>query len=286
MQAKFLDDAVEDDRQIKPLALVCESRASITWYRIPNTEWGEDDPAARIAEAVRWYNPYCIHLTFDEFSLNPNNPQERRIRDELNRLVPEYNARVARIPRARGALERLLNDAHSSVLSIYQQIARKVGKDRIVVIFLDEWYVLVGVTDNPNHWREFRISANDGQRLLVGLDRYDTRSPHILTHELLHALRKKSGRSNRDCIRDFVRANRVTNLDPRPWQDHYSGVNQNRAMSFTDRATAFQPFRKRDEDVITVREYLTILQGGYVRSAPGCNCEKRRDRERGKKEDR
>jgi hypothetical protein len=116
MQAKFLDDAVEDDRQIKPLTLVCESRADITWYRIPNTEWGDDDPSARIGEAVRWYNRYCIHLTFDEFSLNPNNPQEQRIRDEINRLVPEYNARVARIPRARGALERLLNDAHSSVL--------------------------------------------------------------------------------------------------------------------------------------------------------------------------
>jgi hypothetical protein len=279
MQSDFLDDAVADDRQIKPLAMVCEARAEAAWYRL-GAAWTAAQAAARIDEAVRWYNRYCMHLAFREFALDPTKAADRRIQQQLDRLVPEYRARVAQVPQAAPAAEAVLNDVQSSLLSIYQQIARKVGRDTLVVIFLDEWYVHVGVTDDPSHWREFRISANDGQRLLIGLDRYDTGSRHILTHELVHALRKRSGRSNRDCIREFVRTNHVTNVDPRPWQDHYSGLNQASAMSYTSRAGAFRPFSKRDQDVLTVRDYLTILYGGYVRANAGCLCDQRRKRPR------
>ncbi len=278
MQSRFLDDAIDDDRKVKPLKMVCEAKADVTWYRIPGTEWTNASARARIDEAVAWYNGYCIHLDFGEFALDATKATDKAIQKELDKLVPEYVARVARIERAKVTPQNQLNDAHSSVLSIHQQLVRKVGRDRMIVIFLDEWYVHVGVTDNPAYWRHFRISANDGQRLLMAIDRYDTGSPHILTHELVHGLRKAGRNNNRNEFNAFVTANNVTNRTGRPWQSHYGGANQDDAMSFTNRAAAFQPFRNDTTDVLTVREYLTILYAGYVKAAPGCKCDKRGDK--------
>lgn len=280
MQSRFIDDAIDNDRDVEALHMVCEARADVSWYRIPGSAWTEGAARARIDEAKAWYDGYCIHLNFEEFALDPADAGDRKIGNELDPLVAEYVARVARIPRARHATERQLNDVQSTLLSIHAQLTRKVGRNRLVVIFLDEWFVHVGATPNPTHWRTWRISANEGSRRLVGIDRYDTASPHIVTHELLHALRKAGPNKNRAEIRAFVVANNVTNLNERVWQEHYSGANQDQAMSFTTRRNAFEPFAKQRSDVFTVREYLTLLRAGYVKTAPGCECEKRRIRDR------
>ena len=284
MQSRFLDDAIDDDRKVKPLQMVCEARADVSWYRIPGTAWTNATARARIDEAVAWYNGYCIHLNFEEFALDPTKNDDKKIQKELDALIPEYTARVARIPRAKAPpLQSMLHDVHSSLLSIYDQLVRKVGRDRMIVIFLDEWFVLVGWTSNPAHWRTFRISANDGLRRLIGIDRYDTNSRHILTHELVHALRKAGPHNNRTEFNSFVTANKVTNRTARVWQEHYGGANQDDAMSFTNRQTAFRPFTKDTTDVLTVREYLTILHAGYVKAAPGCQCEQPKTGDRKKK---
>lgn len=274
MQSRFLDDAVDDDRKVKPLQMVCEARAKIIWYRIPGTDWTNATARARIDEAVAWYNHYCIHLDFEEFALDATKDKDKDIQKELDALVPEYVARVARIPRAKApATANMLNDVQSSLISIHDQLVRKVGRDPMIVIFLDEWYVLTGWTDDPTHWRTFRISANDGQRRLIGIDRYDTNSRHILTHELAHGLRKAGPHNNRTEFNSFVTTNKVTNRNARVWQEHYGGANQDDAMSFTTRRLAFRPFAKDTSDALTVREYLTILHAGYVDAAPGCQCE-------------
>jgi hypothetical protein len=275
MQVQFLDDAVRNDRAIAPFQMVCEARADITWYRIPGTGWTAPAVRQRIDEARSWFDRYCIHLNFEEFALDPAKAADRRIQRALDPLVREYIARVSRIPRAAAPpFEAQLDDVQASLLGIHREIARKVGARRLVVIFLDEWYVLVGV-DEPSHWRQFRISGNEGQRLLVGIDRYDTDSPHILTHELTHALRKPVRSANAACIRKFVRTNRVAIHTLRPWQDHYSGANQAAAMTHVTRAVAFQPFNKDDSSVLTILEYLAILHGGYVETSDGCQCDKR-----------
>ncbi|MFA6985273.1 MAG: hypothetical protein WC213_03610 [Arenimonas sp.] len=282
MKSRFLDDAVLDDRAVKPLKMVCECRLDITWYRFPNTEWTDALARARIDEATRWFNAYCIHLDFEQFSLDATKPAEKKIQDELDALNAEYKARVARILRGKAAPQNQMNDIQSTVISIYDQLVKKAGAGRLIVLFLDEWYVKVGATANPAHWRTYRISANDGLRLLVGIDRYDTGSRHILTHELIHALRKAGANNNRNEFNAFVAANNVANINARAWQEHYGGKNQDDAMSFTNRAMAFRPFAKDTTDVFTVREYLTLLHAGLVKAAPGCMCDerKRRDKER------
>ncbi len=278
MQARFIDDAVRNDRAIGPFQMVCEARADITWYRIPGTAWTAAAASQRIDEARSWFDRYCIHLNFEEFALDPTKAGDRRLQRELDALVREYLARVARIPLAAApAFEAQLDDVQASLLGVHRQITKKVGAGRMIVIFLDEWYVLVGV-DEPSHWRQFRISANDGQRLLVGIDRYDTDSPHILTHELTHALRKPVRSANAACKRKFVQINGVTIGTLRPWQDHYSGLNQASAMTHVTRATAFRPFNKADSSVLTILEYLSILEAGYVTASEGCQCDKRAQR--------
>ena len=279
MECRFLDDAVINDRKVKSLKMVCEARLDVTWYRIPDTEWTNATARARIDEAVAWYNAYCIHLNFEEFALDPTKAADQKIQTELDALNAEYKARVARVLRARGAPQNQMNDIQSTLLSIYDQLARKVGRSRLIVIFLDEWFVLVGVTNNPARWRTFRISANDGLRLLVGIDRYDTGSRHILTHELVHTLRKAGTHNNKAEFDAFVAANHVTDKTARVWQEHYGGANQDDAMSFTNRQLAFRPFAKDSTDVLTVREYLTILHAGLVKAAPGCRCDKRGGRD-------
>lgn len=288
MQVRFLDDAVRNDRAIGPFQMVCEARADITWYRIPGTAWTAASASQRIDEARSWFDRYCIHLNFEEFALDPTRAIDQRIKRELDALVAEYTARVARVPRAAAPpLEAMLDDVQARLLGIHRQIARKVGARRLIVIFLDEWYVLVGVTDDPSHWRQFRISANDGQQLLVGIDRYDTDSQHILTHELTHALRKPVRPGNAACIRKFVQTNGVTITTLRPWQDHYSGKNQDAAMTHVTRAGAFRPFSKADSSVLTILEYLALLHGGYVQTSDGCQCDKRvQRRENGKRRHR
>lgn len=280
MQARFLDDAVRNDRKVRPLQMVCEARANITWYRIPGTAWTAQQAQRRIDEARTWFDRYCIHLNFSEFALDLSKTADQRIKRELDALVPEYNALVARIQRAAPAPESRLHDVQAKLLSIYNQLARKAGNDRLVVIFLDEWYVLVGNTDDPSHWRDNRVSANDGQRLLIGIDRYDTDSRHILTHELTHALRKQVNPGNAQCLRSFIQTNGVTITTIRPWQDHYGGANQDQAMTHPTRSRAFRPFNKADSCVLTVLEYLTLLRGGYVRATPGCQCEERREQKK------
>src|SRR5688572_7701096 len=98
MQSRFLDDAIDNDREIKPLQMVCEARAAVSWYRIPGTVWTDASARARIDEAVAWYNRYCIHLDFEEFALDPARKADRDIQKELDALVAEYGARIARIP--------------------------------------------------------------------------------------------------------------------------------------------------------------------------------------------
>lgn len=276
MQVRFLDDAVRNDRAIGPFQMVCEARADITWYRIPGTVWTAASVNQRIDEARSWFDRYCIHLNFEEFALDPAKAADRRIQNELDPLVREYTARVGRIPRAVAPpFEAQLDDVQASLLGIRRQIARKVGAGRLIVIFLDEWYVLVGTTDNPAHWRQSRVSANDGQFMLIGIDRYDTDSPHILTHELAHALRKRRSNGNAACIRLFARTNRVTVNGSRPWQDHYMGLNKEHAMTHVTRTITFRPFERPDSSVLTILEYLEILRAGYVTTSEGCQCEKR-----------
>ena len=101
MDARFIDDAVKDDRQIKPLTLVCKSEGDVTLYKIPNTEWKANEIQTRIREAKSWYDKYCIHLTFSEFVTRRTSATHRRIQQEIDNLVATYTAQVRRIPRAR-----------------------------------------------------------------------------------------------------------------------------------------------------------------------------------------
>jgi hypothetical protein len=276
MKATFIDDAVGHNRAIKDFELVCRCDATITWFRIPNTSWTAAQARAQRDQARDWFNKYCIHLTFEQISFNMAKPRERRAKQNLDAAVRKYLQVVATIPQGVAAPAAVLERAQYWLLKIDDAIRRVVGRRRLVVIFLEEWYVLVGATNNPSHWRKNRISANDGRRLLIGLDRYDCTGRNVLTHELLHALRKpvRAG-ANARCRRNFQR---LHNLNPNPrrtWPDHYGGRNQNRAMSRPNRAAAFRPLRMADSRVLTVTEYLQIEAAGYVTCGKGCTCIKK-----------
>ena len=167
MQASFIDDAIANDRQVKDLELLCRCEATITWFRIPNTVWSDDEARAQRDQASAWFRKYCIHLTFEEISFNMAVQRERRAKRDLDEAVGKYLQEVAAIPEAAAPpFEAMLDRTQRHLLEIDTAIRRKVGNRRLVVIFLQEWYVLVGETDMTTHWRQNRVSANDGQRLL------------------------------------------------------------------------------------------------------------------------
>lgn len=281
MQSQFIDDAVDNDRAIKPLTVGCKCAATIVWYRLPDTEWTEAEVSRQRDDASRWFRRYCIDLTFRELTLDPTKPAEAALQQRLTPLLDEYRTSVADIPRARieSGLETKLERIQQIVVSIHEIIAAKEGASTLIVLFLDEWFVATGVSDTS--LRRFRVSANDWHRRLIAIDRYDRGSRHMLTHELMHGLRKDhtAGR-NIDCIRSFVLTNKVTDTAPRPWPDHYSGQNQNRAIGFIRRAAAFREYDFRDDVVFSVKEYLTVHKAGYVACDEGCDEEHPIDRRR------
>lgn len=261
--SRFIDDAVRQDRNIIDLP-VCQGKAQVTWYRIPNTTWTKKQTKARIDEAVKWFKLYCINLEFVEFD-----PKKEGVGKKMNKQINTYNNQVVKIPRAKIAKAGDLATVHKSLLKIYKLVRRKAKKGNLIVLFLDEWNPLTGV---PGAFRKFRVSANDGKRGLIGIDRYDVKSPHILTHELTHALRKlqstKKRKRNKPCLRQFIKVNKVKNLAPRRWEDHTPpGRNANQAMVRPKRPLgAFQPLRNLITDKFTIREYMTILSAGYVQA--------------------
>ncbi len=260
--SRFIDDAVRQDRNIIDLP-VCQGKAQMTWYRIPNTTWTKKQTKDRIDEAVKWFKLYCIDLEFVEFD-----PKKEGVGKQMNKLVKTYNKQVVKIPRAKIAKEQDLATVHDSLLKLYKLVRRKAKKGNLIVLFLDEWNPLTGV---PGGFRKFRVSANDGNRLLIGIDRYDVNSTHILTHELTHALRKlqskKRRKRNKPCLREFIKVNKVTNTALRRWEDHTPpGRNANQAMVRPKRPRAFQPLRNLITDKFTIREYMTILSAGYVKA--------------------
>ena len=281
MKPKFIDDAVGHNRAVKGFELVCRCDATITWFRIPNTSWTAAQARAQRDQARDWFNKYCIHLTFEQISFNVAKARERRAKRHLDAAVQKYLQAVAAIPQGVAAPAAALNRVQHWLLKIDSAIRDKVGRRRLVVIFLEEWYVLVGATPNPAHWRTYRISANDGRRLLIGLDRYDRTGRNVLTHELLHALRKKvRANANARCRRDFKRLHNLRPDARRRWPDHYGGRNQDKAMSRPNRAAAFRPMRLPDSRVLTVTEYLHIQAAGYVTCGKGCTCIKKKPKYR------
>ena len=274
MKASFIDDAIANDRQIKDLELLCSCKSTITWFRIPNTSWTAAQAKAQRDQATTWFDKYCIHLKFEKISFNVAKPREAAAKRDLNNAVQKYLQVVATIPHGVAVPAAVLDRAQHWLLKIDSAIRKKVGGKRIVVIFLEEWFVKTGVTSNPAHWRKYRVSATDGARLLIGLDRYDRTGRNVLTHELLHALRKKvHGGSNRPCVRAFVRQHHANHPDvSRRWPDHYGGANQDKAMSRPNRAGAFRPMNMQDSRVLTITEYLMMMAAGSLKCGQGCVC--------------
>jgi hypothetical protein len=277
LNANFIDDAARNDRNVREFVLACRLNATISWYRIPNTEWTVAEASARIAEAQTWFDRYCIHLTFEEFALDPGAAADRPLQLGLDREVAQYNARVALLPRGRAPQrEALLDDVQASVNAISRLLRDRIGRQRLLVLFLDEWYVLTGVGGNPQGWRQHRVSANAAGELLIGIDRYDRPSTHMLTHELTHGLRKRGAAiSNGRCYREFGRRNAFkppTNAQLRPWHDHYAGNNQDRAMSRPARGVPFGPSPLSAARVLSLNEYFGIKASPLVRSVAECQC--------------
>lgn len=306
MRSPFIDDAIENDLDIKNFEVECKCSAEVIWFRLPK-EWTEAEANQQITDAKTWFRKYCIELTFKKFALDPplRKPGEKekkfaeRMREfekqkkELEDLLKDYENQVALIPKGKGAPERIYVAAHEKVMGVYDIIAATQPK-KLVVLFLDEWWV-------PLHPKgaEVRASANHQNQPLIGLNRYDRASPLMLTHELAHGLRRvvdpqKEGVKvldtifervgeepkklvlgrNTKCVGKFIKTNQVKdkNLTPRPWHDHYPpGKSDGRALLFIDRTDFRQPYPYTQARVFSVLEYLTILAAGYVSCTEGCD---------------
>ncbi|MCO6429125.1 hypothetical protein [Nitrosomonas communis] len=309
MRSPFIDDAIDNNRNIKDFVVECACSAEIIWLRLPK-EWTEAEVNQQITAAKTWFKKYCIDLAFKEFALDPTLPKHDEKKKELDDLFKKYEIQASQIPKGKTqsgiedqlkAIQETVEDIHSLIIErektkIEQQKKKAKGeKSPLVVLFLDEWYPPL-----PGEGiRSDRISANHRNFPLIGLDRYDRASSLLLVHELAHGLRRvvnppKKGVKildkvfeqvgepgvppkfvipyNTKCVDKFIKTNQVKKLAPRFWDDHCpSGVNQERAMLFIDRFTAFQPYQYNQNHVFTVLEYLTILAAGYVSCVEGCD---------------
>lgn len=306
MRSPFIDDAIENDRNIKNFEVECKCSAEVIWLRLPK-EWTEAEANQQITDAKTWFKKYCIELTFKEFAFDPplRKPGEKekkfaeRMREfekekkKFDDFFKEYEKQAAQIPKGKiqAGIEDQLKAIQMTVENIYgvivahektkieQQKKKSKGeKIPLVVMFLDEWYNLLPGEDPASKQgrRRDRISSNHVDLPLIGLDRYDRASPLLLVHELAHGLRKPFGGDNVKCIENFLKTNtggKVKSITFRRWDDHYSGTqpSQARAILFIDRFTAFQPYQYTQNHVFSVREYLTVLKAGYVSCTEGCD---------------
>lgn len=266
MKAPFIDDAVANDRQIKDLEVGCDCDGEITWYRLPK-EWTQDEAKKQLTDAETWFRKYCIHLKFQEFALDPTKKGHAKRKKRLEGHLKAYERLVGTVEKGKAAPEATLNAIQGVVEAIYGIIAEEVGKKRLVVLFLDEWFVKAGTATN-------RVSANHGALPLLALDRYDRTSQLMLVHELAHALRKGRGIKNAKCYAQFMKTNRVTKVPPRTWDDHYGGKNQDKAILHITRAAAFRAYKSYTQGhVFTVAEYLGVVAGAFLTCKEGCKGE-------------
>ncbi|SFE22930.1 hypothetical protein [Nitrosomonas sp. Nm166] len=310
MRPPFIDDTIENDRDIKNFEVECKCSAEVIWFRLP-IEWTEAEASQQITDAKTWFRKYCIELTFKEFALDPplRKPGEKekkfeeRTREfekkkkELETLLKLYESRTIQIPKGKGALQETYVKVQETVMDIYSVIATAQPK-KLIVLFLDEWWV-------PLHPAGTRVhaSANHQTEPLIGLNRYDRASPLMLAHELAHGLRRVVGPRKKGvkvldtvferigepgvppdlvipystkCVNKFRKTNQVKdkNLIPRPWHDHYpSGKSDGNAILFIARTDFRQPWPYTQNHVFTVLEYLTIVAAGYVSCTEGCDVE-------------
>jgi hypothetical protein len=275
MKSPFLDDAVDDDRAIKDLLVDCKCPGSVVWFQIPDTEWKPAETKKQIDDATAWFKKYCIPLTFEEFVFDRTKDQAET--KKWDKDLKGYHDQMILIPAGKIAKENDLIDLQDLVLDIFGAIqkrsatGKKVTDVKLVVLFLDDWYVSTGELGGE---RRYRVSATATHEFLIGLTRYDRTSTNMLTHELIHALRKDfdKGRDAK-CMKKFIADNKVTIKEPVPWERHYGGKNKEKVMNFISRTDPYLPDSLASDNVLTVREYLTILDGGYLACVPGCQAE-------------
>src|SRR5580700_4428582 len=230
MKSPLLDDAVDDDREIKDLVVDCKCPGTVVWFQIPKTEWKPAETKRQIDDAVAWFKKYCIPLTFEEFVFDRT--KDAAETKKWDKVLQGYHDQMDLIPAAKIAKENDLIDLQDLVLGIFGIIQKRSANGKkstdvqLIVLFLDDWYVTTGELGGE---RRFRVSATATHEFLIGLTRYDRTSSNMLTHELIHALRKDfiSGRDAK-CMREFKKKNKVTIDLAAPWERHYGGKNQNK----------------------------------------------------------
>lgn len=281
MQSPFIDDAVKRDRAVRALEVDCTCGAEILWHRVDG-EWTAEEVKAQIDQAVAWFRKYCIPLDFREFKLDP--AKDKEIKKDLDARTAEYKAAVGAVQKGKAPpTSDPLTVIQAKLLRLYKVIADKEKADRkanpppegtpkqlMTVLFTDEWFVN---TSELGDSRTFRVTAVHPTFWLIAILRYDRASRNMLTHELLHLLRRDCSEAGRNgkCLAEFIKTNRVTDASGLRWPDHYAGNNQARAMSRPTRTKAFdQENGLDDDDVLSVKEYLTILSAGYVGCQKGC----------------
>lgn len=279
MKSQFLDDAIQDDREVRGALVECKSQGEILWYHIPQTSWTDDEVTKQIKDATDWYAKYCIDLTFTEFKVDPK--LDKKYKLSMKDLCDAYHATVQQIPPTAAAKQAECDAAQDGVMEIYKRLlklqdaanpkAKRKASQIIVVLFLDEWFV----STRPDGGGETRTSANAQHDLLIGLSRFDRSSENMLTHELTHALRKEVDfNNNKKCLKTFDKTNKVTVDTFTGWEEHYMQKNADKAMTHVDRTNQFQSYSFSSDLVFTVREYRTVLHAGYVSTSPGCEDKK------------
>lgn len=292
MKSAFIDDAIEDDRAIRDAIINCKCTADLLYFRIPQTEWTAAEAKKQIDSCIAWFQKYCIDLTFTEFAVDPTLEkqllQNQKHPVSLQTLESDYHDTVQNIPNRAGAKESQCNTAEDQVEQIYahieklQDLARQADKkahkgkttipepkDVITILFLDEWFNNTSEGGAGN--RPFRVTANSQTALVIGMTRFDRKSLNMLTHEVLHALRKDGTNKNKKCFQDFVKTNKVVDQTAVAWSEHYGGKNKERAMNHIIRRNPFVREDLANNRVLTIREYLTIVNAGYVKCGPGCD---------------
>ena len=167
-------------------------RGELSYLLFPDTQWTEEEAVREIRRAQEFYAEYCIFLNFSPASVSDK--ARRRLKsaydewktDFENHVFPhgttlseaEKGERLNNATIPRGLFDRMNN------LMIVTQNDAGAGKSKGLVVFVDQYIAQTG--------RPSRGSANHAQYFQIGLSYPDSRSPHVLSHELVHLLGKVS----------------------------------------------------------------------------------------------
>ncbi len=153
-----------------PERLEVPERVSIPIYwAVVGTQWTEAVAREKMVEAATWFERYCIFLTRNPINLRPH---------EAAALQATIRAADTGDP----------DDLAAEAARVYETLWRRVGRPRdlLMILFLDSFRA-VRYGDRVD-----RVAGNfESFPLILIPGDPDTRSRHIVTHELIHGLGKQ-----------------------------------------------------------------------------------------------